>query len=101
MASTAGARVLQRQHRLKERRMSRGALGPELLDELVKRHILVAVGAQGHVPDSCDELAECRFPAQIGTSRTSVFTKNPMSGSTSTRVRPAIGDPTAMSVWPV
>ena len=75
--------------------------GLQLLHEFLEGEILVRVGAERRLADAREQLAEARIAGEIACASTSVLTKKPISPSISTRVRPAIGVPTAMSSCPV
>ena len=54
-----------------EQRLEQGCAAPmtfrlKLLDQLVKRNVLVRERVQAHVPHAAQELAECRIAAEVG-----------------------------------
>ena len=77
-----------------------GPLGVELLDQLLERQVLVRVRPQRRLPHPPQSSRNVGSP-DTSVRRTSVFTKNPISPSSSLLVRPAIGEPTTTSLCPL
>ena len=76
------------------------ALGLELLDQLLERHVLMRVRAERRLADAAEQLAEASGRRRGLCAARSVLTKKPMRSSTSARLRLAMGVPTTMSSWP-
>ncbi len=47
--------------------MPEAALGCELLDQPLERHVLVRIGAQGRLPHPAEESGEPRLAGEVGT----------------------------------
>ena len=72
-------RVLQREHHLEERRVAQVALGLQLLDQLLERHVLMRVRAERRLAHPPQQLAEGRVARRRSVRSTSVLTKKPIS----------------------
>ncbi len=58
-------RVLKRKHHLKERRATHIALGLQLLDQLLERHILMRKRSERHFPDLLQVLVKTRIVRNV------------------------------------
>src|SRR3990170_2215717 len=63
------------EHHLKERRAAQVPLRPQLLHQLLKRHILVRIRPQTHLPHPTQHLPETRPPAHIRAQHQRVHEK--------------------------
>ena len=75
------------------------ALGSELVDEMLERHVLVRVGLECRVRTRPSSSSNVGFPER-STRSGRVFTKKPTTPSSSGAVRFATGKPTTTSSWP-
>ena len=58
--------ILENEHRLDQRRIAGGALGMQLLDQLVERHLLVSIGLERRSAYAVQQFSECRIAGKIG-----------------------------------
>ena len=92
--------VLEGKHDLKQRMATEVSFRLQVLHQLLKGQVLMVIRLQRRLPYSRAVRGKAdrpRGPLRI----TKVLTKKPMSPSSSRRVRLAIGEPTAISGWPL
>ena len=92
--------VLKGKDNLKEWVAARIAVRMQLRHQFFEGHLLVGERVERNLADAAEQIAEGRVP-EVSARSTSMLTKNPISGSSSVRVRPAIGAATTRSSWPV
>ena len=87
--------LLELEHDLMERVAAEVAFRLEIFDEFLEGQVLMSVGAYRGLVWSAPAVRERWGHRADHTASTIVLTKNPISPSSSLRVRPATGDPTA------
>ncbi len=91
--------LLQRGEHHLEQRMPRHRPGRrQLLDQPLEGDVLMREGGQARLPHPRHDLQERRVAGQVGPDHQRVDGKHPISSSSASSVRPAIADPTGMSV---